>query len=117
MWCNQLVKAVIIIKKLLTIETNLSNHDDAPVEISNEDKTRKVIIIGYTMLNNINSCGLSKSKEVKVLNYPGATSSNIDMPESLMVHVDTNVLRNDINLLNNIKKIVTKSRKKSPNTI
>ena len=101
----------------ITDDRNESNHDDAPVETSNEDKTRKVIIIGYTMLNNINSRGLSKSKEVKVLNYPGATSSNIDTPESLMVHVDTNVLRNDINLLNNIKKIVTKSRKKSPNTI
>ena len=102
----------------ITDDRNKSNHDDAPVEISNEDKTRKeVIIIGYTMLNNINSRGLSKSKEVKVLNYPGATSSNIDTPESLMVHADTNVLRNDINLLNNIMKIVTKSRKKSPNTV
>ena len=89
----------------ITDDRNESNHDDAPVETSNEDKTRKVIIIGYTMLNNINSRGLSKSKEVKVLNYPGATSSNIDTPESLMVHVDTNVLRNDINLLNNIRKL------------
>ena len=101
----------------ITDDRNKSNHDGAPVEISNEDKTRKVIIIGYTILNNINSRGLSKSKDVKVLNHPGATSSNIDTPESLMVHVDTNVLRNDINLLNNIKKIVIKSRKKSPNTI
>ena len=32
-----------------------SNHDDAPMEISRDDKTRKeVIFIGDTMLNNIN---------------------------------------------------------------
>ena len=29
------------------------------------------------MLNNINSRGLSKSKEVDVLNFPGATSSDV----------------------------------------
>ena len=29
------------------------------------------------MLNNINSRGLSKFKKVEVLNYPGATSSDI----------------------------------------
>ena len=69
------------------------------------------------MLNYINSRGLSKFKKVEVLNYPGATSSDIDKPESLMVHVGTNELRNDISLLNNTKKIVTKSRKKSPNTV
>ena len=38
-------------------------------------------------------------------------------PESLTVHVGTNDLINDINLLNNIKKIVTKTRQKSLNTL
>ena len=42
------------------------------------DKTRKeVIIIGDSMLNNINNRGLSKSKKVEVLNFQGATSSDI----------------------------------------
>ena len=66
------------------------------------------------MLNNVISRGLSKSKNVEVINFPGATSTdivkNIDkilenqLPKSLMVHVGTNDLTNDANLLNNVKK-------------
>ena len=71
------------------------------------------------MLNNINSWGLSKSKKVEVLNLTGATSNDIvgkiddvlnQNPESLIVHVGTNDLTNEINLLNNITKIVTKTK-------
>ena len=41
-----------------------SNHDDAPLEKLSTDETRnEVIIIGDSMLNNINSHGLSKSKK------------------------------------------------------
>ena len=77
------------------------------------------------MLNNINSRGLSKSKKVEVLNFSGATSVDIvdkmdvildDKPKSIIVHVGTNDLTNDVNLLNNVKKIVNKTKKKSPNT-
>ena len=69
------------------------------MEKSTNDKARKeVIIIGVSMLNNINSCGLSKLKKVEVLNSPGATSNDIvgkiddvlnQKPESLIVHVRT----------------------------
>ena len=59
------------------------------------------------MLNNINSRGLSKSKEVDVLNFPGAISAEVltkignvlnKKIASLIVHVGTNDLTNDINL-------------------
>ena len=75
------------------------------------------------MLKNLNNRGLSKSKKVEALNYAWLTGSNItdkkddvldDKPESLIVHVGTNNLTSDINLLN--KKIVTKTKEKSPNT-
>ena len=65
------------------------------------------------MLSNINSCGLSKSKEVDVLDFPGATSADIltkiddvlnKKPASLIVHAGTNDLTSDINLLSNVKK-------------
>ena len=71
------------------------------------------------MLNNINSNGLSKSKLVDVLNFPGATSSDVltkiddvlkKKPASLIVHVGTNDLTFDINLLSNVKKIVNELR-------
>ena len=66
----------------ITDETTKSNHNEkinsAPLEKINDDKTRKKVnIIGDSMLNNINSRGLSKFKKVEVLNYPGATSSDI----------------------------------------
>ena len=92
---------------------------------SGDDITKNVIIIGDSMLNNVNSRGLSKSKKVEALNFPGATSTDIvnkmddileDKPQSLIVHLGTNALTNDVNLLNNVKKIVNKTKKKSPNT-
>ena len=78
------------------------------------------------MLNNINSCGLSKLKEVDVLNFLSATSGKVltkignvlnKKKASLIVHVGANDLTNDINLLSNVKKIVNKTNKTSPNTI
>ena len=78
------------------------------------------------MLNNINARGLSKSKKVDVLNFLGATSSDIvneidevlkGKPESLIIHIGTNDLTNNINLLTNVKKIVNKVKKTSPNTV
>ena len=66
------------------------------------------------MLNSVNSRGLSKSKNVEVINFPGATSTdivaNIDeilenqQPKFLIVHVGINDLTNDVNLLNSVKK-------------
>ena len=63
------------------------------------------------MLNNINGRGLSKTKKVDVLKFPGATSADIvtkiddvldEKPESIIIHVGTNDLTNDINLLSNL---------------
>ena len=91
-----------------------------------EDLLNKVVIIGDSTLRNIDSCGLSKFKEVNVSNFPGATSADVlkktdDVlnikPTSLFVHVGTNDLKNDINLLSNLKKIVNKTNKTSPNTV
>ena len=89
------------------------------MEKSINDKGRKeVIIIGDSILNNIDSRALSKSKMVEVLNFPGATSRDIvgkiddvfnRKPESLVIHVGTDDLTNEIHLLNNTKKIVTKT--------
>ena len=60
---------------------------------------------------------LSKSKGVDVLNFPGATSSDVltktwwcfeQKTASLIVHVGKNDLTSDRNLLSNLKKIVHK---------
>ena len=56
------------------------------------------------MLNEVNEKGLSKSLNVKVKNYPGATSENIldktddfleVKPECLLVHVRINYQNNN----------------------
>ena len=66
-----------------------------------------------------------KSKKLEVLSFPGATSTDIvnkiddilvDKPQSLIVCGGTNDPTNDVNLLNNVKKIANKTKKKSPNT-
>ena len=60
---------------------NRSFDNDVPLEQCNEKIPKKhenVIIIGDSMLNNINSPGLSKSKKVTVINHPGATSDVIE---------------------------------------
>ena len=89
------------------------NNDSLHEEKGIEDLSNKVVITGDSMLNN--SRGLSKSKEVDVLNFPGATSSDVltkiddvlnKKPASLIVHVGTNDLTNNLNLLSNVKKIL-----------
>ena len=42
-----------------------------------EDLLNETVAIDDSMLHSINSRGLSKSKEVDVLNFPGATSSGV----------------------------------------
>ena len=68
------------------------------MEICNK-KSKNVVIIADSMLNNINGKRLSKSKKVDVLNITGATSGDIadkiddvlkGKLESLIVHVGTN---------------------------
>ena len=104
-------------------DNNRFKNNDVPCE--NFDNEKEVVIVGDSMLNNIKGRGLSKSQKVEVLNFPGATSSDIvekiddileNRPKSLIVHVGTNDLTNDVNLLNNVKKIVSKTKKKSPST-
>ena len=72
------------------------------------------------MFNSVNSPGLPKSKKVEVLNFPEATTTDIvnkmddileDKPKSLIVHVGTNDLTNDVNLLNNVKKLSIKLKR------
>ena len=99
------------------------NNDFLHEEKGIEDLSNKVVVISNFMLNSINSCGLSKSKEVDVLNFPGATSSDVltkiddvlnKKPASLIVHVGTNDLTNDVNLLSNVKKIPKKLTRHLP---
>ena len=72
----------------------------------------KIAVTGDSVLNGANGKGLSKSHNAKVKHYPGATSEDIldkidDLlkvkPDCLLVHVGTNDLTNNVNLLNSVK--------------
>ena len=78
---------------------------------------KSIILTGDSMLNNISEKGLSKTHKVRVINFPGGTSGKITdqlddlikgKPDDLIVHVRTNDIANDVNLLNNVKKILGK---------
>ena len=72
---------------------NIVDNKLPPVQHNDYNKKEKsnVIIIGDSMLNNINSCGLSKSNKVSVSNFPGATSEDIldEIEDTLKTHPDT----------------------------
>ena len=90
----------------------------------NQEKV-KTVVTGDSMLHGVNEKGLSKSRNVKVKNYSVAASEDIldkivDLlkvePDCLLVHVGTNDLTNNGNLLNLVKKMVIKVKNSSPNT-
>ena len=69
----QKINAVTILSKKNRINKD-KNNDFLNGENGIEDIPNKVVMIGDSMLHKINSRSLSKSKEVDVLSFPGATS-------------------------------------------
>ena len=52
------------------------NNENKKSDKTNHEK-KKAIVIGDSMVNNINERGLSKSNKVLVKSFPGATSEKI----------------------------------------
>ena len=75
-------------------------------DYNKKEKSKNIIIMGGSMLNNINSRGLSKSKKVSVSNFPGTTSEDIlaEVEDTLKIHPDTLIVHAGTNdLTKNIK--------------
>ena len=88
---------LVLIKQLMTIILFFKRQRELiilliiifpQVRYNNYDKN--IIIIGDSMLNNINNRGLCKSKKVSVSNFPGATSEDIlaEAEDTLKLHPD-----------------------------
>ena len=89
---------------------------NANIKNSNSEEKQekvKIVVTGNSMLNGVNGKGLSKSRNVKGENYPGATSEDIldetdgllkVKPDCLLAHAGTNDLTNNVNLLKSVKK-------------
>ena len=95
---------------------------------TNNIKSRKsVILCGDSMLNGIDSNGVSSKKhQVTVRNFPGATSKDMidyikpltqKKPDVMIIHIGTNDLTKNIeNKRSNLKKIVENIKENSPST-
>ena len=77
------------------------------------------------MVNGIFEKGFSVNHKIKIVNFPGGTSLKIleklddiikEQPNDLTVHVGTNDLTNNVNLLTNVTKFFNKVFKESPLT-
>ena len=80
-----------------------------------EKNTKKVFIVGYSVIKNINGTGISRTNTVKMRPHPGATTADIcdyikpelrHKPDIIMIHCGTNDIGNEINTVKKIKKLV-----------
>ena len=77
-------------------KTKINKNKDNDTQLEKKDSSNKVMVMDDSMLNNISNHGLSKTKKVDVLNFPGATSTVIltkvdnvldKKPESIIIYV------------------------------
>ena len=77
------------------------------------------------MVNGISGKGINVNHQVKIVNFPGGTSKKIlekldviikEKPDDLIVHVGTNDITNNVNLLTNVKKIFNKVSRELPSS-
>ena len=101
-------------------KNKINKDKDNDTQLEKEDSSNEVVIIGDSMLNDINSRGLSNTKKVDVLSVPEATRTDIltkidNVLDKKPIHIGTNELTNDLSLPSNVKKIVSKTNRNSPN--
>ena len=106
--------------KSLSRKNNVENNDDLNCSKNtsldrNKEKRKNVIICGDSILNGIDSTGLStKDHKTVVRNFPGATSKDMctyikplveKKPNKMIIHVGTNDLTNNVETISNLKSI------------
>ena len=85
------------------------------VNPQNVKNTKKVFIVGDSMIKNITGTGISRTNTIKVRPHPGATAVDIcdyikpelrHKPDVIIIHCGTNDIENEINTVKKIKKLV-----------
>ena len=80
-----------------------------------EKNTKKVFIVGDSIIKNITGTGISETNTVKMRPHPGATTADISgyikpelhyKPDAIITHCGTNDIENEINTVKKIKKLV-----------
>ena len=82
-------------------------------------------IIGDSLLNGIDQCGLSNNSfKVRVQNHPGVATEDIcdhlqpeirNKPDAVIIHIGANDLKSNSKLLENDKRMADSVRSKLPN--
>ena len=84
---------------------------------------KKVVVTGDSMLNGISEKGFSMSHKVIFENSPGGTSNTItekldqllqQNPDDLIIHVETNDLKNHVKLLKQVKQVSREAPSTNP---
>ena len=89
-----------------------NNPEINPQKVKN---TKKVFIVGDSIIKNITETGISRANTVKMRPHPGTTT--VDMcdyikpelrhkPDVIIIHCGTNDIENEINTVKKIKKLV-----------
>ena len=90
-----------------------------------DDRLMSVVIIGDSMLNNINPRGISKYGIVNIKHFSRSTSESMkdyinptirSKPDAMIIHVGTNDINLNIDKLNNLQTVVASVKKKSAQT-
>ena len=86
------------------------------VTANHEQSSKRVIIVGNSILNGINEKGLSRNDDtVKIRPHPGATSEDLmdhikpatrRKPDIVVLHIGTNDLTDGINTQENLQEVV-----------
>ena len=98
-----------------------SSNSKQKIETQTETSSmkKKILLTGDSMVNGISEKGFSVYHKVKTVNFPGGTSEKIlekldviikEKPDYIIVHVRTNDITNNVNLLTNVKKIFKVSK-------
>ena len=94
---------------------NTKNLSSSERKAHNILESKKVEIIGDSMLYGINEKGLCKGHKVKVRSYPGSTTEDIcdyinpairRKPDVVIIHSGTNDLSHEIQTINKMKSVV-----------
>ena len=77
--------------------------------------TKKIFIVGDSMIKNFTGNEISKTNTVEMRPYPGATTVDIcdyiepelhHKPDVIIIHCGTNDIENEINTVKKIKKLI-----------
>ena len=93
---------------------------------SSSKEKKRVVIIGDSMVNNIQENGLNKHHDVQIKRHGGATTLDVKdfikpivrrKPDLIIIHAGTNDLTNEkINTAENLTEIIESAREVSPET-